>query len=146
MNRFGEVIEADSDFAKVKLNRHSACTGCNGCNKGEEEEQKNIEIRVLNTENAHIGDIVEINMESQNILKAAVIAYGLPFITLLLGIIIGYKVFNNEIISILLGFGFLGITYFGIQRNENKFYNSHDYVPELVRVVKHEERKVTFKL
>lgn len=133
MNRVGKVISCSKGFAMVEMNRTTACSGCSGCGN-ENDDSGEMQIRVLNELHAEKGDIVEINMDTQNVLLAALIAYGLPFFGLIIGIVGGQLIFNNELISALSGFGLLGLTYFVISLNERKFHLSENYVPTIVKI------------
>jgi len=133
MNRVGKIVNCSKGFAIVEMNRTTACSGCTGCGN-EDDDSGDMQIRVLNEIDAHKGDIVEINMDTQNVLLAAFIAYGLPFIALIIGIVGGQLVFKNELISALTGFGFLGLTYFIISLNEKKFHLSEKYVPSIIKI------------
>lgn len=144
MNRVGEVVKELEGFVVVKMAPTSACSGCHGCGN-EDDNDDDVEVRASNTMDAHIGDIVEINMDAQDILQAAFIAYGIPFFALISGILIGDKIFNNEFLTIVLGFAFLTISYLVISKNETKFYHSTKYVPEVVKVFP-KNRDICFKL
>ncbi|MEA1975587.1 MAG: SoxR reducing system RseC family protein [Bacillota bacterium] len=128
MNRVGKVITEDIDFVVVEMSSTSACSGCNGCDSADKK------IRVYNPLDAKKGDIVEINMDTQNVLLAAFIAYGIPLISFLIGVLAADKLFDNELISAIAGFMFIAISYFLINKKEKSFYSSKKYVPEIVKV------------
>ncbi|MDM8534939.1 SoxR reducing system RseC family protein [Clostridiaceae bacterium HSG29] len=132
MNRVGKVIKENGNFVVVEMNSTSACSGCNHC--GNDDDSPDKSIRAFNDIGAKKGDIVEINMETQNVLLAATIAYGIPFIAFLTGVLLADKMFNSELISALSGFIFMAISYLMINRNEEKFYSSKKYVPEVVKI------------
>ena len=144
MNRVGKIIKSKDNFAFVKLTRTTACSGCHGCGNSEDDSDE-IEIRVLNEKGADVGDIVEVNMDNQNVLLAAAIAYGIPFVALLSGLLIGNFFLESEMLSIIIGFVFLFISYLGINIKENEFYNSKKYVPEIVDIHK-EHKNICFKI
>ncbi|MGM0380192.1 MAG: SoxR reducing system RseC family protein [Bacillota bacterium] len=144
MNRVGKIIKSKDKFAFVKLTRTTACSGCHGCGNSEDDSDE-IEIRVLNEKGANVGDIVEVNMDNQNVLLAAAIAYGIPFVALLSGVLLGNFIFNSELLSIVTGFVFLVISYLGINTKESQFYNSKKYVPEIVNIHK-ENKNICFKI
>lgn len=144
MNRVGKIIKSKGEFAFVKLTRTTACSGCHGCGNSEDDSDE-IEIRALNEKGANIGDIVEVNMDNQDVLVAAAIAYGIPFVALLSGVLLGNFLFGSELFSIIIGFIFLALSYLGINTKENEFYNSKKYVPEIVSIHK-ENKNVCFKI
>ncbi len=132
MNRVGKVIKENGNFVVVEMHSTSACSGCNHCGNGDGSPDKSI--RAYNNIAAKKGDVVEINMENQNVLLAATIAYGIPFITFLSGVLLADKLFNSELVSALSGFIFMAISYLMINKNEEKFYSSKKYVPEVVKI------------
>jgi sigma-E factor negative regulatory protein RseC len=134
MNRVGQVIESNGDFAVIEINRTSACGSCHACDNGS-EESKEMKIKCHNTLEAKVGDYVEIDMENRDVLLAAFIAYGIPFIALLTGILLADQLFNSELISVIMGFSFLAIAYLMISKRESTFAQSKKYLPEIVKVV-----------
>ncbi len=140
MNRQGKVIKIDKNKALVKLMKHSACGDCGACHLG--EENMDITIEAINDLGANIGDKVEVNMAAPNVLRAAFIGYGIPLISLILGILLG-KIFldtigfggNIELFSFLIGIIFLAITYLVIRINEDNFKKSEKYVSKIINII-----------
>ena len=90
MNQQGYIIEiVDEKTAKLKMQRHSACTSCGKC-QTLSSETKEILVEVDNTIGAKIGDHVEVNMDNMNVLKATALAYIVPLVFLMLGTIGSY--------------------------------------------------------
>jgi sigma-E factor negative regulatory protein RseC len=71
--------------------------------------------------NAQVGDLVEIYLKEENFLKAVFIMYSIPLIGLLLGIGIGYLIFDNELLIMLLGIVVMSLTFVMIRLNEKRF-------------------------
>ncbi len=137
MKQSGVVISINGDRAKVVLQRHSSCAGCNACKIGDEATK--IEVEAINSINAKIGDYVEVNMDHQNVLAAAFIAYALPLIALIVGVVIGGILFEtvgldqySEIGAALLGLGLTSATYFGIKLKEKSIRENKTFVPIIV--------------
>ncbi len=141
MKRQGKVIGINNDRARVSLRKHSACGDCGACQIG--EENMNMEIDAINTAMAKVGDDVEIDMASPNVLTAAFLAYGLPLISLIIGILISNKIFtllglggkNIEIYSLLCGILLMLISYGYIRLNEEKIKNNSDFVSKITRIL-----------
>ena len=140
MKREGKVIAIRGEDATVALMKHSACGDCGACQMG--KENMNIKIEALNSAGAHVGDKVVVNMESTNVLSAAFIAYGIPLIMLLLGIVGGkfmLEIFgiekNIELYSFLMGAILLIITFLGIRKNENNFKESKKYLSRIIEII-----------
>ena len=140
MNRTGIVIEKSGDFASVKLMKHAACGDCGACHMG--AENMNITVDCVNEADAQIGDRVEIDMKTQNVLGAAFIAYVIPLFVLVVGITVssaimkamGYEV-HREMISFLVGATLTAITYLIIKLNDKKFYNSKKYLSTITKIL-----------
>ena len=79
----GLVIETDNNIAKVKLTRHSECENCGSCSGQNEVIQ-----RAHNKIGAKPGQRVFIEVENNNVLKAAFIVFILPLLSIAAGIII----------------------------------------------------------
>ena len=141
MNQQGYIVEiVDSVTAKLKLKRHSACASCGKC--ATTSEEKDIIVEVDNTIGSKVGDRVEVNMETVNVLKAALIAYTIPLVALLLGTVgtfYGLKALNItsnvELISGGVGLIFTLISFLILKKNDKKFRDSKEYIPIVTRII-----------
>ncbi|WP_290459122.1 SoxR reducing system RseC family protein [Romboutsia ilealis] len=141
MNQHGYIVEiVDSVTAKFKLKRHSACASCGKC--ATTSEEKDIIVEVDNTIGAKVGDRVEVNMESVNVLKASFIAYTIPLLALLLGTVGTFyflkmiSITNSiEIISGLVGLIFTFISFLILKKNDKKFRDSKEYIPIVTKII-----------
>lgn len=141
MNQKGYIVEIiDDKTVKIKMQKHSACASCGKCTSS--TDKKDIIVEADNTIGAKIGDYVEVNMDSINVIKAASIAYIIPLIALLGGTVISYSIlnsinlsFNVEIISGAIGLGLTIIAYFIIKSNDSKFRDSRKYIPIITKVI-----------
>lgn len=148
MNQHGYIVEiVDSVTAKLKLKRHSACASCGKC--ATTSEEKDIIVEVDNTIGAKVGDRVEVNMETVNVLKAAFIAYTIPLVALLLGTVGTFyflkmiSITNNiEIISGLVGLIFTFISFLILKKNDKKFRESKEYIPIVTRIIVSSESEI----
>lgn len=141
MNRQGKVVSTEKNRARVSLMKHTACGDCGACQLG--EENMHMEIDAINNIDAKVGNVVEIDMAAPNVLSAAFLAYGLPLIALILGVVLSNRVFvllqininYEELFSLLTGLFFMFISYFYINQNENKIKNSTKYVSVITKIV-----------
>ena len=142
MEQQGYIIEVvDRKTAKLKMQRHSACASCGKC--ATTSEKKDIIVEVDNTIGAQVGDKVKVNMETVNVLKAAVIVYIVPLLALLIGTIGTYFVLdllkisaNIEAISGAIGLVSMLISFLILKMNDKKFRDSREYIPIVTEVVK----------
>ena len=141
MNQQGYIIEiVDEKTAKLKMQRHSACAACGKCVTS--SETKDIIVEVDNSIGARVGDHVEVNMDNVDVLKATVIAYIVPLVSLLVGTIGTYFVLDFlevksgiEIISAVVGLLLTAITFVIIKKNDSKFRDSRAYIPIVTRIL-----------
>jgi sigma-E factor negative regulatory protein RseC len=123
MKREGKVLEVNDGKALVVLMKHAACGDCGACHIG--DENMDIKIEALNAAGAHIGDRVEVDLENVNVLGAAFIAYGIPLLAMIVGVLAGQYVLellkvkgDIEVYSFLIGALSLVVSYLFIKANE----------------------------
>ncbi|WZL71524.1 SoxR reducing system RseC family protein [Clostridiaceae bacterium 35-E11] len=140
MHQSGKVIEISDNRAKILMTKHAACGDCGACQHG--AENMNMHIIAANELNAKVGDMVEVNMETQNVLGAAFIVYVIPLFMMLFGIAGGSYLLksigiieNAEIYGAMIGFAFMTITFFIIKKFEGKFKKDKRYVPVISRIL-----------
>lgn len=141
MNQHGYVVEiVDSITAKIKMQKHSACASCGKC--ASSTDKKDIVVEVDNTIGAKVGDYVEVNMNSVDVIKAASIVYIVPLIALLGGTIASYSIlnfinisFNKEILSAIIGVVLTALTYLFIKSKDSKLRESRQYIPIITKVI-----------
>ena len=142
MNQVGTVIEILKDNrAKVTMRKHSACGDCGACQHGKENMKMNI--IAANEISAKVGDLVEVDMETQNVLGAAFIVYVIPLIMMVLGIVIGNSILRNigisdkiEIYSAIAGFILMAVSFAVIKTYEQSFQRNKKYIPTIAKIVK----------
>lgn len=141
MENRGYVVETlENNIAKMKMQKHSACSSCGKC--AHSQDQKDIIVDVYNEVGAQVGDYVEVNLDSVNVLKAVGIAYVIPLISLLVGTISTYFVLTNmginqnvEVISGIVGLLLTVISYIWIRKNDNRFRESKSYIPVIIKLI-----------
>lgn len=132
MAESGIVIEKKKNLVVVKLERKEACAQCKACVAG--LSSKEMLMEADNLCDAQIGDRVNVSLENSSFLKAVLIMYGIPFLSLLGGLAVGYIFFKSEIAAILGGFFLLAICFIIIRLNEKKF-NNGNYRPVANEIV-----------
>jgi len=141
MNQHGYVVEiVDSITAKIKMQKHSACASCGKC--ASSTDKKDIVVEVDNTIGAKVGDYVEVNMNSVDVIKAASIVYIVPLMALLGGTIASYSIlnfidisFNKEILSAIIGVTLTALAYLFIKSKDSKLRESRQYIPIITKVI-----------
>ena len=142
MNQQGFIVEiVDDKTAKMRMQRHSACASCGKCAKLTSESQDLI-VEVDNQIGAKVGDHVEVSMESVKVMKATMLAYLFPLIFLFVGTIGTYYLLNLlnysgsiETISGIVGLACTFISYLILNKKDNKFKESRDYIPKITKII-----------
>ena len=114
MRQFGEVLSTHEALANVKVVQHSACASCH--HKCGLHEVKDLYVSARNDIGAQSGDSVVLEMCHTTVLSAAFWAYVFPLFFLIAGVIAGAKVWNSEILGVVLGLSSLTVSYLFIQQ------------------------------
>ena len=87
----GTVTQTNGQYATIMIARREACGSCNACGLMS-GMAKNVFIDVKNTLGAQPGDVVELLFSGRTSLLSTVIAYVIPLVLLIIGVILGYTV------------------------------------------------------
>lgn len=144
MKQTGVVIEGGIKTAKVLIQRHPICGDCGACKMGAEDAK--LEVEAINDLGARIGQWVEVDMDENTLLQATFIAYGIPLIALLLGIILGAQLLtvlgltnHYEIYTALIGFALMSIAFLVIKSKETIIQGKKKYMPTITKITKDKE-------
>ena len=133
------VIAHKGNKAQVEIIRSSACDSCRGC--AVDKKNKHFRVWVNNPLNARIGQRVEIELKSSIFLFATFIAYIVPLLAFLVGIVLGYKFayfFNITLVepfALLIGIGIMSVSYLSIHILSSKGKNSNKYTSRIVNIL-----------
>lgn len=137
MHRIGRIIELKGPHAIVSFTRHEACGDCKACSV--DEGQEGI-AEVINTINAPVGALVELEMQDKDVLKAAYIVYMQPLLALLAGIGLTYLLANTivpmvnpEPVAIGVGALCMAGTYIGLRQWEKRATKAERYMAKAVK-------------
>lgn len=140
MKQTGYVRNIDKNKVQVEIKRISSCGGgCNSC--GGSCDAPSIVVSMENTVDAKIGDYVEINAKSKNIIKYALVVYMIPFFLLIVGIILGMGLFqskniaNYETYGLLVGLVFLVLSFFIVKRIDKNIEKKNESTMEIIRIL-----------
>lgn len=140
MEQIGYVSGLDGEYAFVDVRRVSACGDkCGSCGGG--CSVPSMRIRIKNTLEAKVGDSVEVKMETKTVLNSALIAYVIPLIAMILGIIIGVHMFkiigsnNYELYGFAIGLVFLGLSYVLLRVIDSKTKDSNKINFQMIKKV-----------
>ncbi len=134
----GLVTESKNNLITVHIVRKEACGQCRACLSGMMETDMDIEAK--NLCDAEIGDWVELELQDNAFMHAVLIMYGIPFIGLVIGIVLGYFVIapfmpflHEALVSFLVGLIFTGVCYLWIH-SQNTRWESGKYRPMATRL------------
>lgn len=128
MNKKAIVSKVEKDRLEVIFTRSSACGDCSSCGGCEAEA---INLNASNDIDAKVGDFVEIEYNTKNMLKSTLLVYIFPLIMLVIGIIIGNNIElgslanSKDLISFLFGVLLMFISYIIINRIDKKVKANH---------------------
>jgi len=139
LKQCGVVVENKMTTAKVLIQRHSSCGSCKGCRLGNEDFE--LEVEAINQVEAKVGQRVEVVMDEESLLQAAFIAYTIPLIALLSGIILGGKLLTyfdivdyHEIFTAMIGFTLMGLTFLIIRKREKIIKTKKKFMPVITAI------------
>lgn len=143
MREVGRVIEIKEDYALVNVKRKSACGSCCACELGSSKKPE-VDVKARRMIECEVGDYVYIEMTAPDMLRASAIAYGIPLLALMFGIVVSYLVLGDktgasEGLSFFTGLVFMGISFAVIHRYDNKLKESRKYEPALVELAARSE-------
>jgi sigma-E factor negative regulatory protein RseC len=124
MREKATVTDIRGNKAEVTVGRTTACDSCGKCMIG--KENQTVHALVDNPIGAKIGDIVDVEIEFGSMMSASFVAYGIPFLAFFAGALLGYYILggtfglNGNVMGLILGFGFIGISYLVIHALDKK--------------------------
>jgi sigma-E factor negative regulatory protein RseC len=140
MKEVGIVQKMQGNRAHVSIQRHAACGDCGACHVGRDKMTMNA--IAYNGVGAEVGDAVEVEMQFTNVMKASMIAYGIPLVVFILGSVFGFYVLNpmlgagdNPMPAFLSGLVLTILSYFTIRVLEKKGAFSKGYEPNITAVL-----------
>lgn len=83
MERMGQITAVHGDLLEVTICRPTDCEKCNGCSGA----QKAVTLEFKGS--AKVGDAVVVEMPTGSVIKASFLAYTLPLLTLIAGMLLG---------------------------------------------------------
>jgi len=113
------------NIVEVAFKRNKACEKCRLCHAADEGL---VGIEAIDEIGAKVGDMVEIDIPSQEIVKGSLVLFIFPILFLAAGYLLVYKLTNSEPLSILAGIISLGLSFIF-----SRWYNINVEQKELLR-------------
>lgn len=119
MQQTGMVISKEKGWALLEIIRPSACKGCGMCKPSDNAKR----VKAVCEIEVSKGDFVVVEMKDGDVLKAAAVAYGVPLLGFLAGIVTGngfagyFKLQSKaDAFAAAGGFLFLIMAYLGVRK------------------------------
>ncbi|MBQ8072212.1 MAG: SoxR reducing system RseC family protein [Clostridia bacterium] len=130
MRQPGEITEIRGGMMEVTFCRPEACAACNACEGGKREHK--IWIRG----EGRVGDIAIVDMPDRMVVRASVIAYGLPLAGLLGGMILGHLLSGGADAWTMAGAAIgLGASLIALKGTEKRRAGRAEWSPRVVDIL-----------
>ena len=128
MIRTGKVVRIEENTPVVCFDRLASCDTCTGCSG----EQRQTSVRVLGE--AKEGDEVEVLMPDYRILSLSFVMYAIPMIGLVLGIVLGNALSDNQLVSLGIGVACMAAIFVGISVFDHWLQKQEKWQPRIISV------------
>ena len=129
-DHIGLVTSVKDGTAQIHFLRGSACAHCGACLTVGDSE---MEISLPNTLGAKEGDRVAVDLSPKRVVQASLIAYAVPLVLLIAGVIIGSRF--ADWMGLALGLVACGISYLILRFVEKKSAKSKSFQPRMTRIL-----------
>lgn len=133
MEKIATVISADKKTALVQIMRASACgencASCGGCKETRHTS------KVENPIGAQPGQKVKVEMEAKSLIFISFLAYIVPILALFLGYGISYALWQNEILSDLIGILFLLLSFVFLRMVDKRISKNSKYQSRITKIL-----------
>lgn len=132
----GTVVALKKKYAVVRVKRHAGCENCNACGLGKKKDF--IDLELINDAKSKVGDLVEISMESIDVVKVVGIIYLVPLILAAIGLFIAMKLNLKEVYQLIISIGALLLSFVLIYLSD-KYFRKKGIMPRVIRVINNRE-------
>ena len=129
-DHIGLVTSVTDGTAQIRFLRGSACAHCGACLTVGDSE---MEISLPNTLGAKEGDRVAVDLSPKRVVQASLIAYAVPLVLLIAGVIIGSRF--ADWMGLALGLVACGISFLILRFVEKKSAKSKSFQPRMTRIL-----------
>ncbi len=133
MSPAGIVVDIDKNIATVKLVEFDECEGCEFsrfCSVGKGEKK----IICKNNKGANVGDLVEVDTSRRNLLLAGLINFIFPLLLLVIGVLLGAKIWKSELLGFLLAISFIILYFLLFRFIDRAIIKSGKIIPEIINI------------
>lgn len=130
MEEKGTILDIQDQTMTVRFQRSAMCEKCGACQHANEE----MRMQIQRIKEAEVGDQVTVSLGKGTFFKAALVAYGIPLLALLVGLLLGAYLpitQNAEINSLIVGVAFAACAFAGLRLTEPRRQQNQSYTPKV---------------
>lgn len=136
MIRSGKVVKATGKLLQVCFERPEMCQHCGACGHGQKQESL-----VTLHGKANVGDTVIVDMPEGQLLWLSLITYLFPLAGLILGMLLGSRLFASEQLTALCGGVALVLCLVPVVLYDRHCRKTGKRTPTIIDVIKNEEEQ-----
>lgn len=132
----GKVVGIKGDTARIEVDLKSACSACPAskiCTLGIEGKRY---IDAIKEEGIRIGDRVRVEIKGGKIVKGTFLLFFVPALMFLIGLGVGELIKKGQLFSLLMGVGFVGVSFFIIHQLDKHWAKKEKFKPRIIQVIK----------
>ena len=130
MRQPGEITRVQNGRIQVTFCRPEACAACGACEGGKKEHA------IWVQGEGRVGDIAVVEMPDRMVAKASLLAYGLPLVCLLAGMILGSAITGGKDAGVIIGAAAgLAAGLLTLKLTEKRRTNRKEWTPRVVEVL-----------
>lgn len=134
MREVGEVVAVTPQRAQVRMTRSEMCAKCGRCGTFAEGDKQEVIVEVLDPMGVEVGNRVEVELGSREMLTAAYLLYLVPLGLAMVGYLLG-NWWANELMGVLGGALGLVISFYILRHYDRLLSRQSRFLPVIVRTV-----------
>ncbi len=133
----GKVVEIKGDVTRIEidLKPKPACLGCPASKICDLRTKGERYIDAIKIEGIRIGDKVRVEIKGVKIVKGTFFLFFMPALMLLIGLGIGELIKKGQVFSLLMGAGFIGISFFIIHQLDKRWAKKGKFRPRIIQII-----------
>lgn len=132
----GTVVSLNRGNAVIQFKRGTMCDHCGACDAAGSGFMR---VELENRCGAKVGDSVRVSMSGRTLVSASVLAYVIPLALFLCGILIGVQF--SELMGIVLGILFCGVSFFVLRAVEKRIKPTKRFEPVMTGIIERKEEE-----
>ena len=131
MERTGEVTSVQGEWLEITFCRPADCEKCNACHGGQKQTVLTLKGK------AQLGDAAVVEMPTNTFMQASLIAYALPLVCLLAGMLLGSALFpaSSDLAGGIGAVAGLGISSAALYLTEKRRRHDPKWKPQLTQII-----------